>query len=130
MARRIGQPDRGRSGTGIATTDRRQAAAQRQAEQNERDADRAREAGLVRIQIEYVQDGVPPMPVKAITVRNWRQSRLFEVELVRLAVTSAQEQAEIGSIRLHYPTGRSCGVTQHDVKLTPIDHGMTLGSFQ
>lgn len=114
---------------GIATTDRRQAAKLRTAEQDDRDADLAREAGLVRIQIEHVQDGVPQMPVKAITVRNWRQSRLFEVELVRIAVTSAQTKAEIGSVRMHFPNGRSWGVNKHDVKLTPIDHGMTLWVF-
>ena len=66
---------------GIATADRRHAAGLRKAEQDERDADLAREAGLVRVEFDDVVDSLSGATVRVLVVKNWRRSRLFEVDV-------------------------------------------------
>ncbi|MET3642804.1 hypothetical protein ABIC73_004407 [Prescottella equi] len=83
---------------GIATTDRRHAADLRKAEQADRDADLAREAGLVRVEIKKVADNLSGADVKVLTVKNRRQSRLFEVDVICFETYGAEPQSGVGTI--------------------------------
>lgn len=66
----------------IATSDRRRVDDQRSADKEAQDEDLAREAGLVRIALQPYERPVQTWP--AVSVRNYRKSRLFELELVEI----------------------------------------------
>ncbi|WP_063001508.1 hypothetical protein [Nocardia mikamii] len=70
----------------IATTDRQHTERARQAERDEVAADRAREAGLVFVVAKKLMtdDSVTPVTLEAgVYVKNWRNSRIFDLEISR-----------------------------------------------
>lgn len=92
----------------IATTDRRRADDQRQAQRDEEDEDLAREAGLVRVEIAElrVPNAVTPADTApGISVTNWRRSPVFDLRLERVVV-----QGET----IEEPEFRRCGVHSDD----------------
>lgn len=117
---------------GIATTDRRQAAKLRQAEQDDRAADLAREAGLVRVQISEIRVGSNvsrSLKAWVVTVRNWRKSRLFEVELTTIKAAGMEKPPEIRLYRKWNADGTEGRVPDGDLEFTPISHGEALRLF-
>ncbi|WP_063129931.1 hypothetical protein [Nocardia fusca] len=71
----------------IATSDRRRAEQVRAEEHDERAADLAREAGLVKIESAELAPAVQVMPGQSragFSVRNRRNVRLFDIEIVRV----------------------------------------------
>lgn len=77
---------------GIATTDRRHAAKLRDGERAERDADLIREAGLVRVEIRDNDHG--GSATKAVVVKNWRLSRIFELEVFEAKAVGSEGNLE------------------------------------
>ncbi|MGW9568372.1 hypothetical protein [Prescottella equi] len=75
---------------GIATTDRRNAANLRKREREDRDADLIREAGLVRVEVRDYNRGA----TSAVAVKNWRRSRIFEIEVLEAKTADTGTELE------------------------------------
>lgn len=97
----------------IATVDRRRADSLRSEERSEREADLLREAGLVRIadvknrgRIDFDDEFLAPLDSTdlALTVRNFRTDRIFELELKVFSCTA--EEVEPSQVAA-YPTGHA-----------------------
>lgn len=110
---------------GIATTDRRQAADLRKAEQDDRDADLAREAGLVRVEMGNVTDSTSGATVRVLIVRNWRRSRLFEVDVNCFETHGAVAYPGIGTIILRH-NGPARELGKRELGVTLIQPGAEL----
>lgn len=86
----------------IATTDRRRADAQREAERRDRDADLSREAGLVRVRFEEVprrqRISGTAFNETGIGIRNRRADPIFDIELHTVTINGEDFRFDVDTV--------------------------------